>query len=208
MFIRRFQKAFDRINHVKLFEVLHNKGLHGKFLRILKDMYTDLFSCSKVNSNFINMNADVNLKDKTCYFKTTDYFPCNIGTKQGDVSSPTIFALFINELAESLRRSCGTGIFITNDINDIYCLMFADDIANCAETAAKLQQQILIIDAFCQNTGMELNLDKTEIIVFRNGGGLRNYESWSYRGSPINAVPFYKYMGVYFTSYCVLVLHT
>ena len=46
---------------------------------------------------------------------------------------------------------------------------------------------------------MELNLDKTEIVVFRNGGGLRNYESWSYRGSPINVVPFYKYMGVYFT---------
>ena len=60
-------------------------------------------------------------------------------------------------------------------------------------------QQIHIIDAFCQNTGMELNLDKIEILVFRNGGGLRNYESWSYRGSPINNVPFYKYMGVYLT---------
>ncbi len=114
-----FKKAFDRINHVKLFEVLHNKCLQGKFLRILKAMYTDLFSCVKVNSYSNNRNADVYRKDKTCYYKTTDYFPCNIGTKQGDVSSPTIFALFINELAESLRRSCGTGIFITNDTNDI-----------------------------------------------------------------------------------------
>ena len=48
--------------------------------------------------------------------------------------------------------------------------MFADDVANCAETAIKLQQQINIVDQFCTDTGMEINLDKTEITVFRNGG--------------------------------------
>jgi len=48
---------------------------------------------------------------------------------------------------------------------------------------------------------MELNLNKTEVMVFRNGGGFRNYEIWNYRGSRINVVSVYKYMymGVYFT---------
>ena len=46
---------------------------------------------------------------------------------------------------------------------------------------------------------MELNLNKTEVMVFRNGGGLRNYENWNYRGSRINIVSVYKYMGVCFT---------
>ena len=77
--------------------------------------------------------------------------------------------------------------------------MFADDIANCAETAGNLQHQINIIDTFCPDTGMELNLNKTEVMVFRNGGGLRNYENWNYRGSRINIVSVYKYMGVCFT---------
>jgi len=45
--------------------------------------------------------------------------------------------------------------------------MFADDIANCAETVNKLQQQLNIIDLFCETTGMEIK-NKTEIIVFRN----------------------------------------
>ena len=47
---------------------------------------------------------------------------------------------------------------------------------------------------------MELNLDKTENIVFRNWGYLRNYETWTYKGEVINAMSIYKYMGVLFTS--------
>ena len=56
--------------------------------------------------------------------------------------------------------------------------MFADDIANCAETASRLQQQINTVEQFCTNTGMEVNLSKIEIIVFRNGGPSCSYESW------------------------------
>ncbi|KAH3790990.1 hypothetical protein DPMN_169199 [Dreissena polymorpha] len=58
------------------------------------------------------------------------------------------------------------------------------DVANCAETAIKLQQQINIVDQFC--TDMEINLDKTEITVFRNGSPLRRYESWFFRGQQLN----------------------
>ncbi|KAH3819990.1 hypothetical protein DPMN_121734 [Dreissena polymorpha] len=47
--------------------------------------------------------------------------------------------------------------------------MFADDIAAAAETASKLQIQINRIHEFCEATGMQLNLDKSKIIVFRNG---------------------------------------
>jgi len=53
--------------------------------------------------------------------------------------------------------------------------MFADDIANCAKTSTRLQQQINVVDQFCSNTGMEVNLSKPEVIVFRNGDPLRAY---------------------------------
>ena len=176
-----FRKAFDKINHSKLFEALERKGIHGHFLRILKSMYSCLESCVKVSNG------------------TTGYFPCNIGTRQGDKTSSTIFALFIDELSVMLRENCHTGIFITNEIPHILCLLFADDVANCAETASKLQQQINIVELFCNNTGMEVNLDKTEIIVFRNGGPLRRYEKWLYGNHPIKTSPLYKYMGLIFT---------
>ena len=92
-----------------------------------------------------------------------------------------------------LRQSCDSGI-ITEDIPDIICLMFTEDIANCAETVIKLQQQLNIIETFCNDTGMEVNLNKTEIIVFINGGNLRNSEKWYFGGTPVNVVSKYKYM--------------
>ena len=46
---------------------------------------------------------------------------------------------------------------------------------------------------------MQLNLGKTKIIVFRNGGYLRFYERWTYRNEPVEVVSFYKYMGLFFT---------
>ena len=46
---------------------------------------------------------------------------------------------------------------------------------------------------------MELNLDKTEIIVLRNGGYLRNYEIWTFKGEIIKTTSMYKYMGILFT---------
>ena len=93
------------------------------------------------------------------------FFQCNLGTRQGDKTSSTIFALLIDELSVMLRETCGSGIFISNEIPDILCLMFTDDIASCAETAFKLQQQLNVVYRFCMNTGMKINLDKTEIIV-------------------------------------------
>ena len=160
-----FHKAFDKINHNALFNSLKQKGLGGKFYHLLLSCYGNQKSCVRTAKGL------------------TDLFPCNTGTKQGDVSSPIIFSLFINDLFTMLRDTCSQGIFITKNIQDILCLMFADDVASCAETATKLQQQINVIQNFCSITGMELNLKKTEIIVFRNGGHLRSLKNGSIRAT-------------------------
>jgi hypothetical protein len=47
--------------------------------------------------------------------------------------------------------------------------MFDDDVASFAETAVKLQQQLNVVDEFCKITGIEVNLNKTESMFFRNG---------------------------------------
>ncbi len=110
---------------------------------------------------------------------TTD-FRCNIGTRQGDVTSTIIFNLFINELSLYLRDQGHQGIFITDDIPNIQCILFADDVASCSETAIELQRQLNSISDFCRISGMTVNEKKTEIIVFRNGCPLRSYENWFY----------------------------
>ena len=112
------KKAFDKVQHQKLFISLLKKGIHGNYLRILKAMYSNLSATVRTSGG------------------ETTAFPCNVGTRQGDVSSPLIFALFINDLCTCtlLRERCQDGIFITPDVEDIFCLMYAEDIANCSET--------------------------------------------------------------------------
>ena len=144
-------------------------------------MYSNITSCVKTNAGI------------------TEFFKCNIGTRQGDTSSTTIFSLFINQLCTRLREGNINGIFVTENIPDIICLMFADDIANCSDTVVNLQKQLNVINEFCIDTSMEINLEKTEISVFRNGGPLRNNEKWFLGEEQIRISSHYNYLGLIFT---------
>ena len=77
--------------------------------------------------------------------------------------------------------------------------MFADDVASFSDTIIRLQHQINCIEIFCSSVGMHLNLLKTKIIVFKNGGVLKQTEKWFYMREVVDVVSFYKYLGIYFT---------
>ena len=46
---------------------------------------------------------------------------------------------------------------------------------------------------------MSVNLGKTQVIVFRNGGQLGNYKNWTYNLQPLKKVSVYKCMGLLFS---------
>ena len=106
-------------------------------------------------SMYSNINAQIEIDTKLSHS-----IACNIGLKQGDLSSQIIVNIYLNELCSSLKEKCSNGIFITNDIPNIYCLMFADDVANFAETAYNLQKQLNIIEHFCTDKNMVVNLKR------------------------------------------------
>ena len=79
----------------------------------------------------------------------TDYFTCNVGTRQGCKCSPLFFSLFINDIVEYLRQECGHGIFVSQYTDEIIVLVYADDISNFADRVACLQKQINTIFKLC-----------------------------------------------------------
>lgn len=176
-----FSKAFDSIQHNILWNALLRKSIDGKMLIVLKSMYNNLKSCVRVGNGL------------------SDFFSCNIGTRQGCICSPVIFCLFINDLVNYLRGTFDRGIFVTEEICDLLALMYADDVSSFSETSIQLQRQINCISKFCENVNMQINLSKTKVIVFRNGGPLRSYEKWYYKNELIETVSAYKYLGMFMT---------
>ncbi|KAK6191078.1 hypothetical protein SNE40_002826 [Patella caerulea] len=177
-----FSKAYDSVHHQLIQYVLIKNDVKGKVFQVIKNMYKHLKSCVQ--------------SDK---LKLTDYFKCRIGTKQGCTLSPLIFVLFLNELHEMMTEYGNQGIFVNSEISNIISLMYADDIANVSDTVNRLQNQINCIHEFCIKYGMQVNVNKTKISVFRRGGILKGNEKWFYGSKPLEVVSFYKYLGVMFT---------
>ena len=50
------------------------------------------------------------------------------------------YSLFINDLVTFLREKCNRGIFVSNDIEELVALMFADDVSSFSDTIVNLQQ--------------------------------------------------------------------
>ncbi|XP_059216997.1 uncharacterized protein LOC131997819 [Stomoxys calcitrans] len=55
------------------------------------------------------------------------------------------------------------------------------------------------LEIYCNTWNLEVNLSKSEIMVFRNGGRLAKHEKWKFNGNVIKITNEYKYLGVIFT---------
>ncbi|KAL7374830.1 hypothetical protein ABVT39_007749 [Epinephelus coioides] len=90
-----FKKAFDWIHRDLLEYKLLCSGIHGKFYNAIKALYKAPVACIQLND------------------RRTGWFPTTYGVKQGDVLSPTLFALYVNDLAQEIKQE-NLGISIGN----------------------------------------------------------------------------------------------
>ena len=78
----------------------------------------------------------------------SDYFPCNIGVRQGDNLSPLLFALFINDFSHyvgmsykglCVSKSCHPSLEIEDALFlKLFVLLYADDTIILAENEPDL----------------------------------------------------------------------
>ena len=97
--------------------------------------------------------------------KQTDFFSQERGVKQGCNLSPTLFNIYINELAKTLERSSAPGITLHD--TEIKCLLYADDLVLMSPTKEGLQQHLDHLYRFCQTWALTVNLNKTNIMIFQ-----------------------------------------
>ena len=178
-----FKKAFDGITRAKLWIVLRKYGIDGKMLRALRSMYMSVKTKVRVNGSLC-----------------TNCIDCPRGLKQGEICSPIIFSLYINELTKEILAKGKHGVQLTPDIVQILILLFADDIALISDSVGGLQTQLNILYDISIRLDLVVNLDKSNIVIFRNGGHLANIEKWTYGEKSLCVVNAYKYLGIILTT--------
>ena len=179
-----YKKAFDSVERNCLLYKLAKIGINGKMYRAIAGLYSNPRSCVVLNSH------------------ETEYFECPIGVKQGDCLSPTLFAIFINDLASEIKES-NIGINLNLNIEGgpnieylLNILLYADDIVCLAECENDLQEILLIIENWCKKWRLEINLTKTNILHIRNKRKQQSKFTFLFDMRPIAYCKYYKYLGV------------
>ena len=127
-------KAFDMVEWMELFQVLQSKNVSPIFLRTLLYVYSHQSCNVKWNGSLSNI------------------FTVTNGVRQGAVSSPILFSLYIDELFKVLRSS-GLGCRLNSQFYG--CLGYADDLLLLSASRSGLQSMINKCSDF-----MKLKMDK------------------------------------------------
>ena len=140
------KKAFDRVQRDCLWYKLMSLEIDGNILKATQFLYHDLRCAVKIN----------NLQ--------TSFFDVNIGVKQGCKVSPTLFSLYVNDLADKIKSlNCGIDV----DGYQLSILLYADDIALLSPCEESLQTMLNAVNEWCANWKVTLNQEKTKIVQFR-----------------------------------------
>ena len=121
----------------------------------------------------------------------TDWFENMSGVRQGDPLSPSLFSLFINDLARQLKSE-GPVLEVGN--TNINILLYADDMVLLAENDENLQYLLGIMSDWCYQWRLKVNNNKTKIIHFRTVRKAPTNVVFKYGNDDLDVVSRYKYL--------------
>ena len=170
-------KAFDSVNREFLFYKLLVNDINGHFYYAVKALYNGTKCCVNIN----NCN--------------TGWFESFTGVRQGDNLSPTIFNIFLNDLAKGINQ---LDLGIEFDDFKLSLLLYADDIVLLSDNEVNLQKMLDHLNEWCSKWQMKINLSKSKIVHFRNKRQNGTNFDFKLGNDVIDIVAKYKYLGIIF----------
>ena len=104
-------------------------NISGNFKEIIKNMYNNSSCVVKIQN------------------KTTRFFQCKRGVRQGCPLCPILFNIYTNDLAYYLYEANADPLQLPNSTN-ISCLIYADDIVIISKNALGLQKLLHYVNLF------------------------------------------------------------
>ena len=175
------EKAYDRVNRKKLFEVMRGYGVQG----ILVDVIERIFSGSMVKFELESI--------------MTAWCKSDSGVRQGCPLSPLLFNIYVRELGMKLAQ-CKQGfkyLMVNRDgvieEKSQAGFLYADDVCIMASNEQLLQTIFDNISGCIKEYGMKINGKKSKVVCIN---GAKEERRWNFGGCKIGEVEEYKYLGV------------
>ena len=99
----------------------------------------------------------------------SDTFKSEIGVRQGDVLSPNVFKIYINDIVQYISRTKDTDPVSVGQTN-LNCLLYADDIVLISRSKHGLQRCLSAVNEFSQAWPLPINMHKTKVLIFNKSG--------------------------------------
>ncbi|MCO5569536.1 hypothetical protein L7F22_023250 [Adiantum nelumboides] len=87
-----------------------------------------------------------------CPGELSDSITSTTGVKQGCPLSPTLFGLYIDEIADYIYQGGGAGVDLSG--TQVHIMLYADDIILLTESQEDLQLHIEALRSFCIQRGV------------------------------------------------------
>ena len=168
-----YEKAFDRVNWVKLMAVLQSIGIDWRDRKLIKNLYWK----------------------QTAYVRIGDMLSerCEIGrgVRQGCSLSPLLYNIYDEAMMREALEEVDHGVKVGGQL--IKTIRFADDKAVTASSQRGLQQLMDNIDRVTKEYGMKINVKKTKVmcIARKTGGKVRIIID----GQKVEQVSQFRYLG-------------
>jgi exonuclease III len=174
-----YQKAFDRVKHDKLTEVMAKAGIPDLEMRLIINLYWH-------QQASVRWQGDVS-RD----------FKVERGVRQGCIISPLLFNLYSEfMIREAMEHMEGIKIGGKN-ITDI---RYADDAVLVADRLERMQKMLDSLRETCNLYGMEINVKKTKIMIVGDRKETKDkLHGIMLDGVPLEQVSRFKYLGSWIT---------
>ena len=141
-----YDKAFDYVDHNKLWKILKEMGIPDYLTCLLRNLYASQEATVRTGHG------------------TTDLFKIGKGVRQGCILSPCLFNLY----AEYIMTNAGleeaqAGIKIAR--RNINNLRYADDTTLMAGNEEELKSLLMKVKEVSEKVGLKLNIRKTKIMA-------------------------------------------
>ena len=165
-----YVKAFDYVDHKKLWKILKEMGIPDHLTCLLRNLYAGQEATVRTGHG------------------TTDWFQIGKGVCQGCILSPGLFNLY----TQSIMRNAGleeaqAGIKIAG--RNINNLRYADDTTLMPESEEELKSLLMKVKVESEKAGLKVNIQKTKIMA---SGPIT---SWEIDGETVETVSDFSFLG-------------